>query len=879
MAEFVTRQRQTTGVPLGALGAGSIELCPDGEFHKWQIANAERWRQDCRERPEADDGEGLTGGLSFYVRTQTSEGGVVLRRLGLGLGSGYGTEEYNYRMFSFHKPVEEISFDGRFPTASLIYRDQALPVDIRLKAASPFVPYDERTSGTPGVYLTFEVRNRSEAPVDVSLSGKLRNMVAAGPDGRGQRVHLLREPGHTTVLIKSGQTAPPAPDSGSLALCLEGGDISWLCGEYRGYMNEYVAHGSLCDTEESFLFGLRQRGRLPDIHAGERPDWKETLSRVDELTAGEMDKMFAELEQYGFSSSILERLHLAAPELFQKEESKREALRYLLQNWSELDEKWPWGDAALCASLRLEPGESRQVRFILAWHFPHLCSAGGRRVGHMYENWFPDAAAVSAYLRQERKRILPAVEQFTDTLYDTSFPDVFPEAVSAHLSTLVKCSWWSQDGDFGVWEGLGSCGLHTTDVAYHGSHSLLALFPALQLKQMRMTAAFQREDGCIPHFFTPDFKSVDNGFDRVDMNPQFVLLVCRDYLATGELAYAAEMWPHIVAAMEQTSQLDADGDGLPDTNAGRNTYDAWKFSGTSTYISVLWLAALKAAALLADACGKPEQAAAWRELSERGAASLEEKLWGGEYYNLWVDGASKDECCMTDQLDGVFFARLLGLGGIIPEERTQTVLESIWKYNYSDENGLINASCPPGKKFTLHTFRNCQGLANWSGIEYMMAAFYTMTGHYDRGLRLVEGVLERHRRLGQIWNHAECGDYYYRPLSSWLLLQALSGASFDRAGKSLTLQDSAANTPFHSPWFSAGGYGRIDGGPGRRKVSCIHGQTDIGRILLPGEKSITDITLNSQPLAFETQPRDGLTEAAFPPVSLHAGSSLEIQWS
>lgn len=879
MATFVTRQRQTSGVPMGGLGTGSIELCPDGEFHRWQIANPERWRQDSRERPQADDGEGLAGSLSFYVRSCSDGGGATLRRLGLGLGSGQGTEEYNYRMYSFNKPVEQIVFDGRFPLVSLSYEDSALPLDIRLQAASPFVPYDERTAGTPGVYLTFLVRNRSAGPVDVSLAGKLRVLASAGPEGRGRRVSLQRGDGRTTVQIGSGSTVPSAPDRGSAALSLEADDVSWLAGEYRGFMDEYVAHGELSVTEESFLFGLRQGGRLPDLAVEERPDWRDALARADSLTEDETARLLGELEHCGFARSILERLRLISPALFDDSASRRTVLRYLLQNWSELDEKDPWGDAALCASFRLQPGEQRQVRFILGWYFPELCSANGRSVGHMYENWFSDAAAVCSYLSRERTRILSAAERFRDALYDTSFPCLFPDVVSAHLSTMVKCSWWSREGDFGIWEGLGSCGLHTTDVSYHGTHGLLALFPALQLRQMRMTAAFQRPDGRIPHFFTPDFKSVDNGFERVDMNPQFVLLVCRDYLATGDRDYAAEMWPYVELAMELTEGLDSDGDGLPDRDAEHNTYDAWCFSGASAYVSVLWLAALEAAAVLAELCGHPKQAAHWRQTAGQSAHALEEKLWNGEYYDLWVDGSARDECCMTDQLDGALFARLTGLGNILPDGRVRQTLDSVWRYNRSEENGLVNASCPSGKRCTLHTFRNCQGLANWSGIEYLTAAFYIMTGRYDRGLALVQGVFERHERLGQLWDHAECGDYYYRPLSSWVLLQALSGVSYQGAGDRLLLGPAAVDGDFHGLWASPAGYGQVSGRPGGRLLTCLQGEIPVGCVSLHGKKHIERIALDGAPLPFGTRQDAGQTEALFSRVILRECSALEITFS
>jgi hypothetical protein len=63
------------------------------------------------------------------------------------------------------------------------------------------------------------------------------------------------------------------------------------------------------------------------------------------------------------------------------------------------------------------------------------------------------------------------------------------------------------------------------------------------------------------------------------------------------------MWDHVVRAMDSIESLDQNGDGLPDHDTGRNTYDAWKFSGTPVYISILWLAALKAAMAIANEMG------------------------------------------------------------------------------------------------------------------------------------------------------------------------------------------------------------------------------------------------------------------------------------
>ena len=141
---------------------------------------------------------------------------------------------------------------------------------------------------------------------------------------------------------------------------------------------------------------------------------------------------------------------------------------------------------------------------------------------------------------------------------------------------------------------------------------------------------------------------MDDGFDRVDMNPQFVLLVCRDYFATGDTAYLDRMWPHVVRAMDASQALDADGDGLPDRDVGRNTYDSWHFSGVSTYISVLWLSALRAAAALAGLRGETARQETWLALAQRGRQAVDTRLFNGSYYDL------KQLCIGSNKSEKVF---------------------------------------------------------------------------------------------------------------------------------------------------------------------------------------------------------------------------------
>ena len=68
MAKIIMTKPSQSGIALGGIDAGSVELMPDGEFHYWQIANPPRLTRVCWEE-KADDGESHTGALSFRVRT------------------------------------------------------------------------------------------------------------------------------------------------------------------------------------------------------------------------------------------------------------------------------------------------------------------------------------------------------------------------------------------------------------------------------------------------------------------------------------------------------------------------------------------------------------------------------------------------------------------------------------------------------------------------------------------------------------------------------------------------------------------------------------------------------------------------------------------
>lgn len=810
MAKITTVKTHASGIALGGIGAGSVELLPDGEFHFWQIANPPRLTRVCFE-DKVDDGEGSTGALSFYVREKKGNNKPVVRKLGMKTDA----DDFTYRMFTWNKPVERIDFDGRFPMCGLDYTDSALSCKLSLRAVSPFVPFNSDISSTPGFYMDFTAENPTDSDIEISLLGTLVPDFANKDEGNVNSLHTL---GNGYAVHIEPAKKSDSPCCGDVCLSVSGdGDKSYITADYYRFMKEFIADSKLGVTQESVLFGFREKGCLPNTEIGTKPD-----PLPDNLTAlsdEELDALCEKYKKYPYVSSILNRILYCNPDFL----SSRENKIFFLDNCYNRNERRgeDFGGCALCSRVTLKPGEKKNIRFILTWYFPNLTSKDGEILGHYYENLYKSSPDANRFLEEGYDRIFKSAVDFSELLYSTDLPSIYPDAWSSNLSPMIKCSVYLKNGKFGLWEGLGYCGLHTTDITYHASFSLIGLFPDLQKKQMKMGAEFQREDGRVHHSFKPDMKCADNGFERVDINMQFVLMVLRDYLFTGDKEYLLQLWENVKRAMDSTELLDTDNDGLPDYGTKRNTYDAWNFSGTPVYIDVLWLAALKAAAVIADKVGDKSCSDKWNTILLNGKKSLEEKLWNGEYYNLWRNKDDTDESLMTDQLDGEWFLRMIGLDGNLPDERVRSVIEFIFKNNFDSEQGLVNATVPENRWTSIDTYNNCQTIAVWTGIGYAFSALALSVGETEISDTVVDSIHNNQLRLGHFWDHWECGHHYTRPMSSWSTLLAVSGLKIDCENKKLSFNPTEKNITF--PLVIPDVLAKVAFNDGKLNIECIHG--------------------------------------------------------
>ena len=105
-------------------------------------------------------------------------------------------------------------------------------------------------------------------------------------------------------------------------------------------------------------------------------------------------------------------------------------------------------------------------------------------------------------------------------------------------------------------------------------------------------------------------------------------------VATGDLRFAKAVWPAVYAAMAYMDQFDRDRDGLIENDGFPDqTYDTWSVHGVSAYCGGLWIAALQAAAAMAELVHDEAAATYFKGKFNQARDVYERMLWNGSYFS------------------------------------------------------------------------------------------------------------------------------------------------------------------------------------------------------------------------------------------------------
>jgi uncharacterized protein (DUF608 family) len=574
-------------------------------------------------------------------------------------------------------------------------------------------------------------------------------------------------------------------------------------------------------------------------------------------------------------------------------------------------------NGALSSTVEVPPGGSKEVPFLLGWHYPNKYNHAGTWMGCHYATVWPDAPAVIKEAAASFARLREKTARFRKTFYDSSLPYWLLDCLTSQAAIIrhVGIVFRIASGDAFGWEGSNGCCQPTCTHVWGYEQSLSRLFPDLERIMRRIDFKHQqRPDGGINNRTdvpSPPHPTGEQPF--ADGHASCVLKAYREALNSPDESFFKEYWPQVKKAVEYLIGRDAaHAGGSPSgilEDDQWNTYDE-ALHGVTTFIGTYYLAALRAGEEWAKRAGDAEAAGRFRAVFEKGKKKLSELCWNGEYFHQQLPGYEKmpgevGPGCMSDQLIGQWWAHQLGLGYLLEKDQVQSALRAVFKNNWKDDltgwkhmprafagdrdKGLIICTWPKGGR-PGHVMLYSDEV--WTGIEYQVAAHLVYEGMVEEALAVAKGARDRYDGLPRPpiprnpWNEIECGGHYARAMSSWSLLLALSGYEYDGPAKSLRFTPRMTPEKFKSFFAGPEGWGSLtqlrEGEAQKNAIAVAEGTFAVTRLVLApkGEVKKAEVTAAGKKIEAALKLEGGeaiitLSSSA----TLNAGESLEVTLS
>jgi len=789
--------------PLGGIGAGMICLEGTGGFSSISLRHAPRL---------------FTKSTFFAAVTIKGASARVLegpvpdwRIFGPAYNPDHSTAlgEGSYGLPRF----ESATCQARFPFAEISLRDESVPLDVEITGWSPFTPADADSSSLPVAAVEYRFYNPTQTTIESVFSFHAENIMAAGDAPCGVS---RNDDGFT--LWQDGDPEHPW-NQGAMSIGVSDGNVAVDCRWFRGKWFDSL----------TMLWNTIANGELLDrpAYTDGKPSGGGSLYVPFTLKPGEERTITVRLCWYVPFSNLRDGLH-------KEFVAKMNGTPISDDESSKLPKYRPW-----------------------------------------YAGRFSNIEEVRAFWSANIADLRRRSSIFRDAMYDSTLPPEVMEAVTANLCILKSTTVLRQeDGRFWLWEGCrdfgGSCYGSCTHV-WNYAQAVAHLFPELErsLRETEFTVCQDERGHQNFRVPVPIPSEVDHSFHAAaDGQLGGIMKVYRDWRISGDTDWLRELWPAVRQSLMYCIETwDPDSQGAI-SYPHHNTYDI-EFHGPAGMCTSFYLGALIAAVKMATAIDDdPEPFAT---LADRSRNYLETTLFNGEYFYQTPDAAHASgqldnigECseeeiellrregpkyqygsgCLSDGILGAWIAETSGIGEILPEDKVKSHLLAVYRHNLrrdlsnhanpqrpgyavGHEGGLLLCTWPRGGKPSLPFVYSDEV---WTGIEYQVASHLIMMGCVDEGLEIVRIARSRYDgRVRNPFDEYECGHWYGRALSSYGLLQALSGARYDAVEKALYLQPRIPGD-FRSFLGVDGGFGVVGVRKGEPFLDVRMGAIPIERI-------------------------------------------------
>lgn len=798
--------------PIGGIGAGMICLEGRGSISHVSVRNRmEFFNEPCIFAALCI--KGINGEPNV---ARVLEGQVQDWKIFGAAGTGNGASGSSYGLPRFR----EASFLARFPFGIVTLNDPKIPLEVKMTGWSPFIPGDEDNASLPVGALEYTFKNSTGKDREIIFSFNSKNFMAADRTG------------HTVKPIKNGfvfwqQGSEEKPEN-------EGG-FAVFVDEISAVIDHCWFKGGWWDAVTLTWHNI-QEGKVMDNPPvdGECPG--ASLYVPFSLKTGE-EKTIRLMFAWFVPKTDL-RLG-RDPELT-----------------SPVPSPEPEQTAACCESSTFVP-----------W----------------YAGRFKDIYEVADYWRFRYADLREKTKVFTDCFYDTDLPPEVIEAAAANLTILKTPTVLRQkDGRFWCFEGCsdnrGCCHGSCTHV-WNYAQAVPHIFPALE-RSLRETEFLVSQDERGHQTFRTNLpiRPVVHTFHAAsDGQLGGIMKVFREWRISGDTEWLRALWPKVKESLDYCIRTwDPREVGVLE-EPHHNTYDI-EYWGPDGHCSSFYLGALDAAVKMGHTFG--EDVSRYEELLKKGKTYLENELYNGEYfiqkiqteglnaeyqpidysgngegYQELIDRLNQEgpkyqygTGCLSDGVLGFWIARMCGLDELIDPEKVSGHLLAVHKYNLKHDllehsnpqrpafamgkdGGLLLCTWPRGGELSIPFVYSNEV---WTGIEYQVASHLMLEDRVDEGLEIVRVCRDRYDgTIRNPFNEYECGHWYARAMSSYGLLQGLTGVRFDAVEKTLYI-DSKIGKNFRCFLSTATGFGSVGLKQGEPFLEVKAGTIKVDRVLVSG---------------------------------------------
>jgi uncharacterized protein (DUF608 family) len=473
---------------------------------------------------------------------------------------------------------------------------------------------------------------------------------------------------------------------------------------------------------------------------------------------------------------------------------------------------------------------------------------------------------------------------FKDAFYASTLPPEVLEAVAANLTILKSPTVLRQyDGRLWSWEGCGDdngCCHGSCTHVWNYAQAVPHLFPSLE-RTLRNTEFCENQNHAGHQGFRANLPISPLKHDfhaAADGQLGGIMKVYRDWRISGDNNWLKRIYPMVCVSMDYgISTWDPKHKGIVE-EPHHNTYDI-EFWGPDGMCCSFYLGALTAIIQMGKFLKK--NVTKYEDLYRKGKEFLETRLFNGEYFfqeieykNLQAPDPSTAQSfggdyspeakeilkregpkyqygtgCLSDGILGAWIGSMCGLSPFIDLQKIKSHLLAVHKYNLKknlvdhanpqrpdyalgNEGGLLLCSWPRGGKLSLPFVYSDEV---WTGIEYQVASHLILTGNLREGLDIVRTCRDRYDgRIRNPFNEYECGHWYARAMSSYGLLQALTGVRYDAVDQTLYIESRIGD--FKSFIATATGFGTVSVKAGKPALSVVDGNIYMKKMVMNGKE-------------------------------------------